>query len=234
MRPTRILLVAGALLALAAVAGIARPDGARSADSTQGKTITVSGSAVVTSVPDEAVFSFGVQTRGATAGEAMASNNAATRRVIAALLGAGVDRKDLQTQLVALSPQTTDDGLSVRGYVATNSVSATVRDLGRAGAVVDAAVEAGANEVSGPSLVASKRDELYRSALKAAFADARAKAEVLAAASGLALGDALDVAESGGAVPVMVDKRAAMDAAVPIEPGTQETGATVSVTFAVT
>jgi uncharacterized protein YggE len=233
MRPIRILVVAAALLALAAVAGVGRPEGAHGADSAESKGITVSGSGRVTTTPDWASFSFGVETSAATAAQALSTNSAVTRRVIAALLAAGVDRKDLQTELVSLSPRTSDDGLSIEGYIAQNSVSATIRDLGKAGDVIDAAVGAGANQVSGPSLVASDRDGLYRDALKAAYADARAKAQALAGASGATLGRAVDVIESGGAVPVVLDKAAAMGASTPVEPGTQEIAATVTVTFAV-
>jgi uncharacterized protein len=233
MRPTRILLVVTALLGLAAFAGVGLPEGAQSADTTDPHGITVSGSASATATPDRATFTFGVDSRAATASQALASTNAQTRRVIAALLAAGIDRKDLQTQLVSLSPQTTDDGLSIRGYVAQNSVAATLRDLGRAGQVVDAAVDAGANQVYGPSLVVSDQDDLYRTALKAAYADARAKAQSLAAASGQSVGRALDVVESGGAMPVMLEKSTAADATTPVEPGTQEITATVTVTFAV-
>lgn len=233
MRPTRILLVAAALLALAAVAGVARPERAHGADTTGGKGITVTGSATVTTTPDRAGFSFGVVTQGVTASQALAANGSETRRVIAALLAAGVDRKDVQTQLVSLSQRTSDDGLTVRGYVAQNSVSVTIRDLGKAGAVIDAAVGAGANQVDGPSLLASDRDGLYRDALKAAFADAKGKAQTLAGASGQSLGRALEVIESGGAVPIAMARQGAVDASTPIEPGTQEISASVTATFAV-
>jgi hypothetical protein len=100
--------------------------------------------------------------------------------------------------------------------------------------VIDAAVRAGASGVYGPSLSKSDTDALYASALKAAVANARAKAQTIASASGVALGRVTNVVEGGGAQPIPF---AAADAAVkqadvPLEPGTQEIQASVTVTFA--
>ena len=102
--------------------------------------------------------------------------------------------------------------------------------LGDAGDVVDAAVGAGANQVSGPDLLVSDQDAAYRAALKAAVADARSKAEALAGAAGSTLGKITAIVEGGGAMPLPAT--GARDVAVPIEPGTQEIQASVSVTFA--
>jgi uncharacterized protein YggE len=98
--------------------------------------------------------------------------------------------------------------------------------------LVDAAVDAGANSVSGPGLDSSDRDALYRDALKQAFADAKAKAETLAEAAGVQLGPVQTVAEGAAPGPVVYASRAAVDTAVPVEPGTQEIDATVTVTYA--
>ena len=78
----------------------------------------------------------------------------------------------------------TQDGTTIIGYAASTTISAKTT-IAKAGAVVDAAVEAGANGVSGPSLSRSDEDALYRDALKNAVADAKDKAEALAAAAGL-------------------------------------------------
>ena len=85
--------------------------------------------------------------------------------------------------------------------------------------------------MSGPNLLASDQDAAYRTALKAAVAQARAKAETLASASSSTLGKISAIVEGGeGAVPLPLG---AKDSAVPIEPGTQEIEATVTVTFAI-
>ena len=105
--------------------------------------------------------------------------------------------------------------------------------LEKAGALIDAAVEAGANQVNGPTMSVADQSSLYRQALKAAMADARLSAETLAAAAGRSLGKVTTVVESSGSAPVpMFAKAAAADSATPIEAGTQETTAQVTVTFA--
>ena len=76
------------------------------------------------------------------------------RRVIAALKAAGAT--DVKTQYVSLSPQYNDKS-EAQGFVATNTVSATIKELAKAGAVIDAAVNAGANQVYGPSLSTATR-----------------------------------------------------------------------------
>jgi uncharacterized protein YggE len=233
MNAARIAAVAAGLLALAALSGVARPERATSAATVDDQNgVTVSGAGAIATTPDHATFSFGVVTKGRTASEALAANAAEARKVIAALAAAGIDRKDLQTETVSISPRTSDDGETILGYTATNSVSAVLRSLDRAGATIDAAVKAGANQVSGPALEASDRDRLYRDALKAAIADARAKAQVLAVASGRALGRVQTVIESSYSAPVVMEKAADTAASPPIEPGTQEIQATVTVTFA--
>jgi uncharacterized protein YggE len=101
--------------------------------------------------------------------------------------------------------------------------------------LVDAAVAAGANTVSGPSLDVSDRDARYRDALAKAVADARLKAEALAKAGGFALGPVSSVTEGASQsppVPFLASASVKRDAATtPIEPGTQDVTADVTVTF---
>jgi uncharacterized protein YggE len=127
-------------------------------------------------------------------------------------------------------PQSSQDGTTIVGYVASNGV--TVRTpLANAGKLVDAAVGAGANGVSGPSLDVSDRDALYRDALHKAVDDAKLKAQSLADAAGLSLGGAVTITEGGSSAPMPVaDKMSAVG--TPIEAGTQEIQASVTVTYA--
>lgn len=233
MQLAKIALAALAGALLVAFVAVGRPAAASSAPDAD-RTISVGGTGAVTVVPDRALLSFGVETRGRTAAEALAANGAAMRKVIVALKAAGVADKDLQTQQVSLSPTYSDDGESVTGYSASNAITATVRKLGQAGSLIDKAVAAGANQVSGPSLDRSDRNQLYRKALEAALADARAKAETIAAAAGLTLGRATQVQETSAAPPVYMaeSKAVAADQPTPIEAGTQDVQANVTVTFA--
>ncbi len=225
----RIALAAALLLAAAAVAGVARPEGARAVDPASGAgTVTVAGTGSVTATPDQAEISAGVESRGATARAALAANAAEMREVIDALRRASVT--NLRTQAVSLSPRTLEDG-TVDGFTAQNTVSATIA-VGRAGAAIDAGVEAGANVVWGPTLSSSDAKKLYREALESAVADARERAAVLATAAGRTLGQGTAIVESGAVSPEpMFDKAQASMGSTPIEPGTQETSATVSVTY---
>ncbi len=228
----RLLVVAGLLAAAVVFAGIGAPEGARSDTSPAAKTISVTGSGTVTTVPNRATFSFGVVSNAKTATAALAANANDMRNVIAALVPAGVARDDIQTQGVSLSPRTSDNGDTILGYTATNSVSATVRDLNKAGRIVDAAVAAGANQVSGPSLTRSDSSALYRSALRGAVADARAKAGAIAAHGNVHVPRLRSVVEQSASVPVPLQTtRGGVATSTPIEPGTQTVQATVTIEF---
>jgi uncharacterized protein len=234
MRIVHLATLAAAGLAVAALAGVGLPEPASGLVAAEGTdTITVTGSGVATTVPDRAEFLFGVVTEARTARAALSANSEQATRVIAALESAGVAKDDLQTQEVSLSPRYDDAGTAIVGYTAQNTVSAALRSLGRAGAVVDAAVTAGANSVAGPALTRSDQTELYRSALRAAVDDARAKAGTLAAAAGVALGQVAGMVEGEGSEPVLVPRSGAMAADVPVEPGAQRIDATVTVTFTI-
>jgi uncharacterized protein len=234
MKPLRILIAAALVLAAAALAGVGRPQQARGQEAEgPARSIAASGIGSVTTVPDRAHFSFGVQAQSRTASQALEAADAQLTRVVAALRGAGVAQADIQTEQISLSPQTSEDGGAISGYVAVSSVSVRLRNLDRAGPVVDAAVAAGANQVYGPSLTRSDQNALYRNALKAAYAEARAKAEALADAAGVTLGAMTSTVEGGGSVPMPLGAARAEDAKATIEPGTQELQASVTVTFAV-
>jgi uncharacterized protein YggE len=229
-------LAAGAPGGGALAAGLSAESIASSGAAVSLAGITVVGTGSVTATPDTAEWSFGVQTSGETAEAALAENSRAMERVVAALRDAGVGRDDLRTEQVSVWPRTGDDGIAIVGYDASNTVRVTIRDLDRAGAVVDAAVAAGANQVYGPSLTLSDANAQYREAVDLAFDDARARAEAIAAKAGVALGAPVAIVEGGGGMPIPYYRGAAAEAAVAdveVEPGTQDIGATLTVTFAI-
>jgi len=228
---TRVLLIAAPVVLAAALAAATLPGSASSAAVEAGG-ITVVGTASVSSVPDRAELSFGVESQGQTARAALAANATEMRKVIAALKAAGA--ADVKTQSVSLSPRYNEQN-EVQAFVAVNSVSATIKHLAKAGALIDAAVTAGANQVYGPSLSSGDQTELYRQALKTAVANARANAQVLATAANLSLGRVTAIVEGGGApqpLPYALGKAQIADS-TPIEPGTQQTTANVTITFSV-
>lgn len=239
MRPQWKRIAAVACLAFAGVgaaayAGVLRPDPAQGAASPPAG-ITVLGTGTVRAAPDQASFSFGVESQASSAAAAMEANAATVRSVIDAVKRAGVPAADIQTQQVAISPRYAENGQTIIGYSATNVVQVTIRDLDQVSTVVEAATKAGANQVNGPSLTIAESSGLYAQALAKALADARAKAEALAQAAGVALGGVTNVVEGGVEPPAPLPERAAAaDAAsVPIEPGRQEITATIAVTYAI-
>ena len=232
MRLVQLTLVAGGLAAAVAFAGVGRPDTARgSAPDT--RSVTVTGTASVQAVPNRAGFSAGVSSNAATAQAALAANATKAARIVDALRSGGVDKADLQTQDVSVSPRWNAQG-EQDGFTAHSSVQVHVQDLRAAGRLIDAAVAAGASETSGPSFDRGDRDALYRSALKEAFGNARLKADTLAGEAGASLGRVLRI-EEGPAVaqpqPMPLEMRAATDTTTPVEPGKQDVQATVTVTF---
>jgi uncharacterized protein YggE len=234
MKLVRLAVLGASLAVLVALVGVGLPEGASGSESDPqpARSITVTGTGSVQTVPNRAGLSLGVTTQARSAAEALAANGAAMQKVIAAVRSAGVPAADIQTSSVSLAPRTSDDGNTIVGYTATNTVSATIRSIDRAGAVIDLAVKAGANEVSGPMLTRSDQSSLYRQALEAAFEDAQAKASALAGSSGAQLGRVLRIVEGAGSTPApMPLAKAAPDSGTPIEPGMQTLETSVTVEF---
>ncbi|HEY1563658.1 MAG TPA: SIMPL domain-containing protein [Gaiellaceae bacterium] len=226
-----IFLLAGLLLVAAAIAGVAQPHLGRSATPATGTTITVTGNGTVDATPDQASFDFGVTTNGATAAEALSRNSSQAQAIVDALEKSGLDASDIQTTQVSLWPQTSTDGREITGYQASNSVQVTAA-LGKSGALVDAAVAAGANNVDGPNLDTADKSSLYDQALKQALGDAKDKAQAIAAGAGLTLNSMVTVREGGDvSQPLPMFDTATAAKAVPIEAGTQHIQASVTVTY---
>ena len=223
-------VAAGALVA-AALAGVGLPEQAHG-DAGITRTITVNGSGTVKAEPNRAQLSFGVESRAATARGASTANAAAMRRLIDALKAAGIQGDHLQTEQVTVWPATDSDG-RVTGYTATGSVRVETA-IDTAGPTVDAATAAGATSVSGPTLTLSESHALEEQALERALDDARRKAKALAGAAGAQLGEVVKVVEGASYEPMPYAERAALakDVATPIEPGTVDTTAALTVTFA--
>jgi uncharacterized protein YggE len=232
MRFAQLAALAALVAAVAALAGVGRPGAAHGSNTPAGRVITVTGTGMASAVPNEATFSFGVQTDGTTARDAQAANAERMSRVVAALRDLGIAKADLQTTDVSVSPEWSSDG-SVRGYTAHNSLQVKVHRVSRAGHVVDVAVGAGATESSGPTFSRADHALLYKAALRNAVTQARSKAEALASESGVQLGGVNRVEEQSAQPQPVYDYATALRAAAPtpVEPGTQKTQATVRVTF---
>jgi uncharacterized protein len=224
-----------AVLGLALVAALAGAGGGvGSTAALPGHSIVVTGSGAVATTPDKAQLSLGVSSDARSASAALRANAADMTKVIAAVKAQGIAAADIQTQLVSLSPRFTQNGEGIAGYTATNSVTVTLRVPTKAGPAIDAAVDAGANQISGPDLSRGDQNALYRQALRAAVSNARAKAQAIAEASGLTLRRITEVTENTAGPPLpLADAKTGVATTTPIEPGTQLVEAAVTVTFSV-
>lgn len=190
-------------------------------------------------VPDVALIQAGVVSQAATASAAMAQNAGQMTRVLAALRKAGIAERDLQTANVSLSPQyryEQNQSPVLTGYQASNQVSVRFRDIAKSGAILDALVREGANNISGPNLTIDKPEAALDEARTAAVATARARAELYAKAAGLRVDRILSISESGAVAPpmpiaVQAGRFKAADAATEIVAGEQELRLSLSVRF---
>jgi uncharacterized protein YggE len=198
------------------------------------RTVSTSGVAIVRSSPDEALVTLGVRTDAPTAQEAMETNADHMGDVVGALLDAGLDEGDLATASINLYPRWDDTGTAVVGFTAENQVTATVHDLDRVGAILDRAVKAGANIASGITFRVSNGNEAADRALAEAVADARRKAEILAAAADAELGAVMSITElsSSAQPPIVYAEAAVSDGSVtPVLPPTLESQVSVTVVW---
>ncbi len=192
-----------------------------------------------TRVPDLATIRAGVVTQATTAQAALSENAQRMDRVIAALRRAGVATRDVQTATIQLNPQYRygeNVPPVITGYQATNTVSVRFREVAKSGAILDALVREGANQIDGPNLSVDALDTAMDEARTDAIRRARARAELYAKAAGLRVERILVIAEGSAPMPpqpmpqMMV--RAEMSAKdSQVLPGEQEINATVTVRF---
>jgi len=204
-----------------------------------GTRLDISATGEVTRVPDVAIISAGVQTLQPTATGAIEENAARMERVRAALRRAGIDGKDIQTSAINLNPEyqyEQNRPPRLTGYRATNTVNVKFRDLKRTGAILDALVAEGANQINGPNLTIDKPEAALDEARTKALANGRARADLYARALGMRVVRLLSVSEGGGyavppPMPVMMAERAMDAAQTKIDPGTQQLQVSLSMSF---
>ena len=197
--PSRRLLAVGCQSTAGTTTGIV---------STQQSGIWVSGEGKVSVTPDIATVQMGIQAQAETVAEAQAEASTAMDAVMASLQAEGVAEKDIQTQYFNISPVSrwdSDKGEStITGYQVTNIVTVKVREIDKAGDVIDSAVTAGGNNIVVNSINFSVDDPTayYDTARTEAIAEALDKAQTLATLSGAKLGDPTYISESssGGSI----------------------------------
>lgn len=233
-------------LTLAMLVGGAATAGAQQVVAVEGggRGITVTGMGQVEVSPDEATLNFAVETSAATSEEAAQQNAQRMERVIAALVAAGIPRDEVETRNFSVYPEyVTDergDNPRVRGYRVTNQVSVETQRLDDVGALIDAALAAGANRIDGISFGLSDPQAAEADALREAVARARASAETLAQALGVPLGPLMHASTNAEPVrpfPVAFRRDVALESVqafdTPIQPGEQMVEARVVLMFAI-
>ncbi len=210
--------------------------------SNQQEGIWVSGRGVVTVTPDIATLRLGVEVQAASVAIAQSQAVEAMDEVMAALTDNGVAEKDIQTQYFSIRQVTKwdrdEEEEIVIGYRVTNKVNAKIREIDKAGLVVDAVAAAGGDFTRIDSIDFSVDDPsaYYEEAREKAMADAKAKAEQLAELVDGRLGKATYISESSQAPPPIyrqdVYEEAMPGAETPISPGEMEISLTVQVAYA--
>jgi len=199
--------------------------------------IVTSGTGEVQITPDRARIDVAVETRGATAAIAASENARVSTQVIARLKTLGLTDAQLGTWGYTVHPEydysRSDSRPRVIGYAARNTVRAEVRRIEQVGAVIDAAVAAGANNIGSLDFYSSNLDQARQQALAQAVLKARADAQIMADAAGGRLGTLLELSSTFSAPPPMPYMRtmeiAANQAApTPINPGERTVTATVN------
>ncbi len=235
-------LAAVLVLATAACSSNPAPGAAQAVQSGETEapsTLHVSADAAVKRAPDIAVIQLAVETQAESAGEASDRNARRMDAVLAAVRGAGVPESQIRTRRLELQPQYDQrrdrQTREIVAYRAVNQVTVRLHDVEVTGDVVDAAVGAGANRVSGIHFELSDSDGAYHEALRDAIAKARAEAEVAASALGLRLGSPVQVSTGGfrPPTPQPMYRTTAMlqaeQAETPVQPGEVEVRASVSI-----
>jgi uncharacterized protein YggE len=198
--------------------------------------VTVTGEATVAVAPDMAVIRVGVTSVGKTAREASDTNAKQMTAVLAAIKDAGIGARDIQTSRLSLQPQydpNRSGTARLLGFQATNQITVNIRDIDKLAGIIDQAIAAGANEMSGLEFVVSEQSKLLDQARDDAVADARRKAERYAKAAGVKLGAVTSISEEGSAPqPRLIQAMRA--GAAPVAPGEQTLRAVVTVSYELT
>ncbi len=202
--------------------------------------IAVTGQGLVDAQPDMAIVNLGVSHQDKTARGAMDKTNTAMADMMALLTREGIAARDVQTNGLSLHPiwqnrRNNDEQPVIAGYQAGNQVTIRVRDLDQLGALLDAVISQGVNQLNGIEFAIQDPTPLKEQARKNAVKDARAKAGLFAVAAGVKLGKVLSIHEPGaqtGPRPLMgYADMAESRAGVPVAGGEIQTQARVSIIY---
>ena len=202
-----------------------------SANNPAARTVSVIGEGRATVAPDLATVQLGVETTDTTLTAAQADNAARSAALRARLGASGIAPRDIQTTSYQVGQDHGPEG--PRGYRVANMVRVTVRALDTLGAILDAAIEAGANQIHSIGFRSSDTTAAQRQAREVAVTDAHTRAAHYAALTGTQLGSVIAIAETGATPPSFAPAGAmrAMRMTTPIEPGEETITATIQITY---
>ena len=237
MKLKQFRTLAAALISLTLISGVALAAPASAADS---RYITISATGSATVVPDAVRINATVSVLGASSKAALASAATTSAAVRKALTANKVATKDIATQSVTVNPEYSYPASgtpTLSGYRATQSFDITIRAASTAGAVVDAIVEAGADnlQVNGVSPFVLDDNKATDSARTAAVNKAKAKAASYAKLLGVKLGKViyLDESSSPSVYPVYTTAAKADSTATVVDLGEQKITVSVTVRWAI-
>lgn len=203
--------------------------------------VTVFGSGQVQGVPDTLIADVGIQVTAADVTSAMNQTNDRQQAVIDALVGAGLDRKDIRTTRVTVAPQYSNPEpagtATITGYRADNDIEVKIHPTDAASRLLALVVSTGgdATRISSVSYSIGDDSQLVKDARARAFQDAKNRADQYAQLSGLRLGKVISISEASGAAPTHEAPAPPRGlSAVPLEPGQQTVGFSVTVVWELT
>jgi uncharacterized protein len=217
-------------------AGTPAADAATLTASQSSGRITVTGTGTVTGIPNQLILSMGVQVNGYSVTSALNQANLGVRRVTTVLIGSGVAESNIQTSDLNISPNYNSNG-QITGYGVSESLTATLDQLGRAGNQIQAAVQAGGNAVTvnDVSLNLTSTGPLMAAARASAVANAKAQAQQFARSLGEPLGPVISISpvqQSSQTPQQYAGVNSSARASVPISPGTQQLSVSITVVYA--
>ncbi len=208
----------------------------------EGNTITVTGNATVTLAADMAQIQIGAEIRAETVAQAQEECNRIIADVVTAIKANGIADKDVMTSNFNINTwndyeRVDKDGKPTVLYSVSSMLNITVRDLTVIGKLIDDATKAGANSSYGINFLSSQSSDAYLKALGRAVEDAKAKADVLAAAAGLMVGDIQSI-NAGGydyayGISNNMDMRSAIAEGATIISGDVSVSASVQMTYGI-
>lgn len=206
-----------------------------------GRWISVNGTGRVSLTPDIAHITVGVHTEDENAVEAVGSNNSLATKIVKTLEDYDIAPEDIQTTNFSIYPRQEwgPDGQQLGiTHVVDNTVRVTLRDLDIIGEVLNAVVLAGANSINGIQFDVEDRESVNHQALEAAIENARSRAEMMAEAAGIEIGEIISLESfigGGGLETFFVEKAigGGVGAEVPISTGQMEVVVSVNIVYAI-